>query len=254
MPKKTASIVRDAEDPSTDVECTTVWSFPKRGDWATHNPTYRGNWAPQIPRNLILRYTKEGETVLDPMIGGGTSMIECKLLNRRGIGLDINPAAVRLTQNALKFGKAEDNITVKKGDARHLVGIEDGSVDLVMMHPPYADIVQYSDGKIEGDLSNHHKIEDFSSEMSLVANSAYRVLKPGRFCGVLIGDTRRKGMYISISAEVLRRFQAAGFVLKEDVIKVQHNCKMTGYWRWQSVKFNFLLIQHEHLYIFKKPK
>ena len=41
-----------------ETETTTVWSFPKRGDWATHKPTYRGNWAPQIPRNLILKYTQ----------------------------------------------------------------------------------------------------------------------------------------------------------------------------------------------------
>ncbi|MEW5884493.1 MAG: DNA methyltransferase [Armatimonadota bacterium] len=243
------------ETPSTDVECTTVWSFPKRGDWATHSPGYRGNWAPQIPRNLMLRYTKEGDTVLDPMVGGGTTMIECKLLNRRGIGFDINPAAVRLTQSALRFSSAASpEIIIKRGDARDLRGVDDSSVDLVVMHPPYADIVQYSDGKIPGDLSNHHKIEEFSTEMAQVAHSAYRVLRPGKYCGVLIGDTRRKGMYVSISSEVLKRFQDAGFVLKEDVIKVQHNCRMTGYWKWQSIKFNFLLIQHEHLYIFKKPR
>jgi len=57
------------EPESTGIQTTTVWSFPERGNWATHKPTYRGNWAPQIPRNLILKYTQEGDLVLDPMEG-----------------------------------------------------------------------------------------------------------------------------------------------------------------------------------------
>jgi hypothetical protein len=52
---------KDEEMTATD---TTVWSFPKRGRWATHKGDYRGNWPPQIPRVLIERYSKEGDTVL----------------------------------------------------------------------------------------------------------------------------------------------------------------------------------------------
>lgn len=40
------------------LEMTTVWSFPKRGNWATHSGMYRGNWSPYVPRNLILKFTK----------------------------------------------------------------------------------------------------------------------------------------------------------------------------------------------------
>jgi hypothetical protein len=71
--------------PSTFTpETTTVWSFPDRGDWATHVGNYRGNWSPYIPRNLILRYTQPGELVLDQMMGSGTTLVECKLLGGRG--------------------------------------------------------------------------------------------------------------------------------------------------------------------------
>jgi DNA modification methylase len=82
------------EDINFKKEITTVWSFPDRGKWKTHSGNYRGNFAPQIPRNLILRYSQEGDTVLDPMVGSGTTLIETKILNRRGIGFDINPEAV----------------------------------------------------------------------------------------------------------------------------------------------------------------
>ena len=50
-------------------EYTTIWSFPVRGSWATHDPGYRGNFAPQIPRNVIEMYSEKGEVVLDPMVG-----------------------------------------------------------------------------------------------------------------------------------------------------------------------------------------
>lgn len=53
-----------------ELEMTTHWSFPKRGDWATHDAKWRGNWSPYIPRNIILRYSKEGDLVLDQFAGG----------------------------------------------------------------------------------------------------------------------------------------------------------------------------------------
>ncbi|MEM4384715.1 MAG: DNA methyltransferase, partial [Candidatus Caldarchaeum sp.] len=72
---------------SYSLETTTVWSFPDRGDWATHSGDYRGNWSPYVPRNLILKYTKPGELVLDQMCGSGTTLVEAKLLGRNAIGV-----------------------------------------------------------------------------------------------------------------------------------------------------------------------
>ena len=88
---------------SFQLENTTVWSVPERGTWYTHNPSFRGNFAPQIARNIILRYSQEGDTVLDPMVGGGTTLIETKVLHRRGIGRDINPESIRITTDNLQF-------------------------------------------------------------------------------------------------------------------------------------------------------
>ncbi len=67
------------------LEETTIWSFGERGSWATHKGDYRGNCPPQVPRNLILKYTNEGDIVLDSFCGSGTTMIETKLLNRKGV-------------------------------------------------------------------------------------------------------------------------------------------------------------------------
>lgn len=88
--------------------------------------------------------------------------------------------------------------------------------------------------------------------MELVAKELYRVLKKDKHCAILIGDTRRKKMYQPMAFMVMQRFLKAGFELKEDIIKHQHNCKATGFWVNKSKEANFLLIMHEHLFIFKK--
>jgi hypothetical protein len=120
------------------------------------------------------------------------------------------------------------------------------------MHPPYADIVKYSDWKIKEDLSNIHDIDKFCDEMEKVAKESFRILKPWKYCAVLMGDTRREKMYQPLAFKVMERFLKVWFKLKEDIIKVQHNCKATGFWVKKSKDLNFLLIMHEHLFIFKK--
>ncbi|MBN2964971.1 methyltransferase domain-containing protein [Sulfurospirillum sp. T05] len=234
-------------------ECTTVWSFARRGNWATHNSKYRGNWSPDVVRNLILRYSNEGDYLLDPMIGGGTTAVECKLLNRNLLALDINPNAIELTCKALEFeSEYAPKIKIKLNDARNLSMLKDESIDFILNHPPYADIINYSEKQIPEDLSNIHDLEKFCDEMEKVAQEFYRVLKEGKFCTILIGDTRRKKMYQPLAFMVMQRFLHVGFVLKEDIIKHQHNCKATGFWVKKSKEANFLLIMHEHLFVFQK--
>lgn len=240
------------EPENFKLETTTVWSFPERGDWATHKGNYRANWSPYIPRNLILRYTKENDLVLDQMVGSGTTLIECKLLNRRGIGVDINPDAIMVARNRLDFEyKYNPEIKTYVGDARNLNLIKDESVDLIATHPPYANIVKFTKNKIEGDLSNVKNIDEFTKEMEKVAKECYRVLKPGRHCAILIGDTRKKKHFVPITSRVLEIFLRVGFILRENVIKLQWKMKSTRE-KWRGSKYDFLLLAHEHLFIFRK--
>ena len=245
--------IKKWEPDNFELEMTTSWSFPTRGNWATHNAKYRGNWSPYIPRNLILRYTKEGDLILDQFAGGGTTLAEAKLLNRNIIGVDINPVSLDICKEAIDFkrdGFEMGKVNLRNGDAKDLSFIKNDSIDFICTHPPYANIIQYSED-IKGDLS-HCKIPQFLDEMKKVAAESYRVLKKDRFCAILMGDTRQKGHMIPMSFDVMKIFQDAVFRLKELIIKEQHNCKATGFWKTNSVKYNFLLIAHEYLFVFHK--
>ncbi|MEJ5350966.1 MAG: DNA methyltransferase [Melioribacteraceae bacterium] len=250
-------------------ERTTVWSFKQRGNWATHSGEYRGNWSPYIPRNVILKYSKPGEVVLDYFCGAGTTAVESKLLGRRCIAIDINENAIELAKKNLDFeiepqrslfdeeNKIAPNLSGYEpqliiGDARDLSFIDNDSIDLICAHPPYANIIHYTDSKV-GDLSLLN-MEEFLKEMFIVAKESYRVLKPGKKCAILIGDTRSKKHVIPLGFKLIDVFLKAGFLLKELVIKRQHNCKTTGFWYENSIKYNFLLLAHEYLPIFEKPK
>jgi len=236
-------------------EWTTLWSFPERGSWATHTSKYRGNFAPQIARNIIEMYTNKGDSILDPMVGAGTTLIEAKLLARNALGMDINPEVVELAKTALRFKHhPSSKQEVRVGDARDLSFLKDDSFDLVLTHPPYMNIIKYSDGKIPGDLSNISSLVKFCDEMEKIARELLRVLKPDKYCAILMGDTRKGKHFVPLAFNVMQRFLKVGFILKEDIIKVQHNCAFTERWRPKAKRDKFYLIMHEHLFVFRKPK
>lgn len=239
------------------LEKATVWSFPDRGEWATHRGDYRGNWSPYIPRNLILKYTQKGDWVLDQMMGSGTTLVEAKLLERNAIGVDINLDAVMIARNRLDFSYnpltdyKEPIIKTYWGDARNLDKIEDESIDLIATHPPYANIISYSKRKYTDDISQI-PLDEYLIAMKKIAEESFRVLKRGKVCAILIGDTRKHKHYIPISYKVMQIFLDVGFILKEDIIKLQWNMKTTRE-KWRGKDYEFYLISHEHIFVFRKP-
>ena len=239
----------DIQPSDFKLEPTTVWSFPDRGNWATHSGKYRGNWSPYVPRNLILRYSKPGDWVLDQFIGSGTTLVEAKLLNRNAIGVDINPQSVSISETNLQFPcKTNSKIHIRNGSATELSFIKDGRIDFICTHPPYANIIKYSD-EIENDLSLL-TVDGFLEEMHKVALESYRVLKNHKMCAVMMGDMRMNGKVIPLGFKVMECFLHTGFMNKEIIIKEQHNCRSTNYWNKQSG--DFLLLAHEYIFVFQK--
>lgn len=182
-------------------------------------------------------------------MGSGTTLVEAKLLSRNAVGVDINPQSVSISETNLQFQcEAKSKIFTKKGNATDLHFIKDAHIDFICTHPPYADIIKYSE-EIEGDISILN-VEQFLEAMLKVAEEAYRVLKRGKMCAVMIGDVRKFGKVIPLGFRVMECFLQAGFTNKEIIIKEQYNCKSTDYWEKQQ--HNFLLLAHEYIFVFEK--
>src|SRR5206468_360733 len=127
--------------------------------------------------------------VLDQMCGSGTTLVECKLLGRHGIGVDVNRDSIMVTLDRLNFDynpldATPSSIRTFVGDARNLDAIESETVDLVATHPPYAWIIPYSRQRVPGDISGMKKLPDFLEAMRKVAAESYRVLKSDHYCAI----------------------------------------------------------------------
>ena len=202
-----------------------------------------------MPRNLILRYTKPGDWVLDQFMGSGTTLVEAKLLNRNAVGIDINPQSISISENNLQFEcNSNTKIYTKLGNATKLNFLKNNTFDFICTHPPYANIIKYSNN-INGDISLL-STEPFLLEMKKVANEAYRVLKLGKACAIMIGDIRMYGKVVPLGFYTMQCFIDAGFSNKEIIIKEQYNCKSTHY--WENRNNNFLLLAHEYIFVFLK--
>lgn len=182
-------------------------------------------------------------------MGGGTTLVEAKLLNRNAIGVDINPQSVSISETNLQFQcKTKSKMHMRCGSAADLSFIKSEHIDFICTHPPYANIIKYNKN-VEGDISLL-ALDDFLEKMNVVAREAYRVLKKEKMCAVMMGDMRKYGKVVPLGFRVMECFLQAGFILKEIIIKEQHNCRMAEYWEKQNN--DFLLLAHEYIFVFQK--
>ncbi len=182
-------------------------------------------------------------------MGSGTTLVEAKLLNRNAVGIDINPQSVSISETNLQFQcETKSKIYIRNADATNLSFIKDGGIDFICMHPPYANIIKYSKN-IEGDISLLD-IDNFLHKMQMVAKESYRVLKKNKYCAFMIGDIRKHSRVVPLGFQTMECFRKAGFSNKEIIIKEQHNCRSTDYWKTKNS--DFLLLAHEYIFVLQK--
>lgn len=247
------------------VETGTLWLFPSRAKGAGHKFEYHGNFIPQIASQLIERYTKPGDVVLDMFLGSGTSAIEAVNMNRRIVGVELKeelasyvaekftPAARQNSVQIINGNSGSTEVREKISDALQHWGKE--KAQLLVLHPPYADIIKFSDK--QEDLSNCSSTEQFIDMFCDVAQNGYDFLEKGRYAALVIGDKYAKGELIPLGFLCMQIMNEIGFKTKSIVVKnIQGNeigkGRAGNLWRYRALAGGFNIFKHEYVIIFEK--
>lgn len=123
-----------------------------------------------------------------------------------------------------------------------------GRYDFVWIHPPYWNIIQYSDDP--ADLSNCDDFESFGRRLRVCLGRCYAALTPGGHLAVLVGDVRRRGQYYPIVRDILNWEPDLGR-LQSILIKAQHNCQSD---KKRYAPMRDVRIAHEYCVVFRRPE
>jgi 16S rRNA G966 N2-methylase RsmD len=252
---------RDYDHVWTD----SLWMIPSRDSSGAHQLDYHGNFVPQIATQTFLRYTKENDIVLDLFLGSGTSAIEAERLNRRLIGVELQQALVEHVRSKISPHLLGDRIRLLQGDSTcaetadrvraALAAMGAEQAQLLMLHPPYHDIIRFSDHS--EDLSNARDLDVFLDSFEAVARHGFELLEPKRFAVLVIGDKYAQGELIPLGFHCLERMLEIGFRPKAIVVKnIAGNERGKGrdsnLWRYRALRHGFYIFKHEYVIIFEK--
>lgn len=223
--------------PELKLQTTTLWEYPSQhyGDSQQGSRDYRGATPSWIIWNLLQRYTREGDLVVDPMCGSGTTIDVCRDFGRDALGFDLVPTRPDIT----------------RADARHLP-VSDCEADFVFIDPPYSTHIDYSsDPRCIGKLDAAEP--EYGEAMDQVAVETFRVMRDRRYLALYCSDSRRKKMpFCAIGFELFAIF--AQYFKPIDIIAVvRHNAKLNrGSWHKAAIDGNYFLRGFNYLLIMKK--
>ena len=239
-----------------------LWVLPKRDATGAHLGWYWGNFIPQIPHQLMLRYTKKHDWVLDPFLGSGTTLIECRRLGRNGLGIELNHEVSARAGELVGQEKNRHSIRTEivTADARMIDSqrvldtLGTKHVQLLIMHPPYHDIISFSDG--QNDLSNAATTNDFLGMFGQVLDNIGPVLERGRYFALVIGDKYSKGEWVPLGfhcmSEVLKRNYSLKSIVVKNFEETRAKRDQKQLWRYRALVGGFYIFKHEYIFIFKK--
>ncbi|OGY39975.1 MAG: hypothetical protein A2570_00130 [Candidatus Brennerbacteria bacterium RIFOXYD1_FULL_41_16] len=245
----------------SEIWTDSLWIIPERDNTGKHSGFYHGNFIPQIPRQLISRYTKKNETIFDPFLGSGTTAYETESLSRNFIGIDIQGNLIDYVRKNIDAKSNFSELIV--GDSTKIESLEKvkeilknqkkENIQLAILHPPYADIIKFSN--MEGDLSNAKSLKEFLDKFSAVLKNTLEILEKGRYLAVVIGDKYTAGEWIPLSFYCMYEAQKLGLKLKSIIIKnmAGNRAKQNkeAIWRYRALTSDYYIFKHEYILIFK---
>lgn len=251
---------KEYEDILTD----SLWILDKRDNSGAHNAGYWGNFIPQIPNQFLRRYTKQGEWALDPFLGSGTTLIECKRLGRNGIGIDLSNEVVELSNKNINNEKNPYDVKTEIINAdssdinikNELLKRNIKSVQFLILHPPYWNIIKFSDNP--KDLSNAKTAENFLNSFGKVIDNTCQFLDINRYFAIVIGDKYSKGEWIPLGFNVMNEVLKKGYLLKSIIVKnfdeTKGKMNQKELWRYRALVGGFYVFKHEYIFLFKKVR
>jgi len=220
-----------------DLEATTLWDFPAQSpdlrEFGDHR--FNGVTPASVVMNLVRRYSRPGDLVVDAMAGSGTTLDVARALGRRVLAFDLAPRRPDVVRN----------------DARHLP-LAGNSVDLHFIDPPYSDNIRYSDDP--ACLGRVHCTDGgFLEAMEAVAREIHRTLKPRGIVGWLISDEYRRGRFTPLG--FLTFGMLSKYFAPVDVVSVVRHHDRSGnpMWEHRARRFGFYLRGFKYLLIMRKP-
>lgn len=247
-----------------DINVDSLWVMGPRAKGGKRENNYHGNFAPQIPDNLIRRYTEEGETVLDLFMGSGTTLFECENLNRNYIGFDINQEIIEHVKSKMD-GSCPIQYFIHNCDVTDVNGFEKNLLsdmqeigkkkyDFLLVHPPYWDIVKFTDDK--RDLSNIDSLDKFLNQFIKAMSNAINFLKANRHYAIVVGDLYRNseviplGFYLMYAIKKHFHSKLKGIVIK-DIVGTRAKLGMENLWRYKALRSDYFVFKHEYIFVFK---
>jgi 16S rRNA G966 N2-methylase RsmD len=246
----------------SDIITDSLWIMDKRDNSGVHKSDYWGNFIPQIPNQMIRRYTKKGDWVLDTFAGCGTTLIEAQRLGRNALGIELQPTVVEIANDLIQkepnkfstINKVEQGDSANTDYANLLSKYGIKSFQLLIMHPPYFDIIKFSDNPL--DLSNSSSIKDFLERMKIVTQKASEYLEKGRYLALVIGDKYHKGEWIPLGFLTMQEILKTGFTLKSVIVKNFEDTtgkrNQKELWRYRALVGGFYIFKHEYIFLFMK--
>lgn len=248
-----------------DLNVDSLWIMGPRAKGGKHSNVYHGNYAPQIPNEMIRRYTEEGDIVLDMFTGSGTTLFECESLNRKFIGFDINEEIIdfvnqRMADNPEMYYRLHncnvlDEEKVKNYLTQDLSELKVKKLDLVMSHPPYWDIIKFTEKPY--DLSNIEKLDDFLDAFQQSVKNVWDHIKKNGYFVLVAGDIYRDGAVVPLAFLMMERIRnnfktwLKGIVIK-DMVGNRAKLGTEAIWRYRALKNGNFLFKHEYIFVFRK--
>ncbi len=219
---------------------------------------------------LISVFTKENMVVLDPFVGGGTTLVASNNLKRNGIGIDLSKKYCKLSEKRLLQSNKDKNQKIICGDSLKEIPKLKEDIDYCITSPPYHNILHnngqglraikngYRNGSREGvdfysnsknDLGNQKNYDDFIKLFTKIMKEVYLKLKSKRYTSIIISDFTVNKKETNVQGDIVKAMESVGYKFIGTIALLQNNKPLYPFGYPYEYKINH---QHQNIINFKK--